>query len=445
MSYLKSFFICVIATCIFSCGKDRNVDDYNRNKLNKDVAELQAIQGRYSGYLVSQKDNSRLGALQITLSPGTAPSSGSGSEASKPSSGQPILRSTIQFQGASTMEIAGEQSFYEPTTGQVQTQILIRRGEETFKIYLNAIIRDGGLVGTLEAVGFAGEQGRVELVRDGESLAKLAEKAGTTKPLFGMTHFVGKTKFASGAEKPVRLILLKPRSSSQEEFLNLLVPVKQVIATLNYGDGASISLPNAQLDQRQGAGLLTASAPIGETGISMSLVCHLQAENAATTCEHSTSASPNQVAESNLNVTTQNPPPDDGSSQARDPITRFYNGKGITQGTRIGQVRLTVIYPARTRLAEIIELFVPVSEKILQVTFFLVKGEQGVTFNSSKWDERNGRLEGTFSVTLPTGQVSSFSLTCQKFFFPTVDKYDFSCTYFTSLRPVYEVVRFQSK
>ena len=59
----------LIAGALFiqGCDKDQDLDDYKKARLQKNMADLQAVAGRYSGYLRSKKDNSLLGAMQVTL------------------------------------------------------------------------------------------------------------------------------------------------------------------------------------------------------------------------------------------------------------------------------------------------------------------------------------------------------------------------------------------
>ena len=443
------------------CSKDRSVDDYKRGKLQQSVSELQAVQGRYSGVLISKRTGARLGALELTLTASTEPVQGN--DESTPSA-RPIMLTSVQFQSGSHMVIAGRNSYYDSSTGQFTTQITIPRNGTDYSVFVNGRINGGALDGSLSAQGYEDEGGTIQLSKNGKQLDQLVkENKFDTSPLFSQGSFAGNTTFTEGVVKPVRLIILKPQSSSEEDFLNLLVPVKPVLATLNYGNGARITFSSGQLDLRTGrltgqTGLsLSGSTPAtasstpataagtATTGgsVQMTMVCQMNTGNQGFDCTHATGSAQGTVAESHVEPKAANTPDEPDPSGPRDSITRNYAGLAMFEPGKQTKVQLSTVYPARTRTEEIVELFLPNTEKILPTVLLNPSARIGASFPLAKWDTVNGTLDGASLTSIPN-QTVTLTVSCRNFFFRE-RPYDFTCSYYSSLTGVIVPVRFQAR
>jgi len=428
-----------------ACAKDRNVDDYKEDRLRENLAKLQAVEGRYSGFLVSKKTGNRLGVLQLKLEATTQPTTGN--DESKPAA-TPVVKSTLEFRNSTTLRIEGQKSYYDPNSGQFQTEIPIQQNGKTISVNMNGVLREGRFTGSLEALGYSEDGGTTDLVLNGKGLEELAQESDSfSESNFTQKNFSGTTRFSDGTVRGVHLNLLRPPATSEEDFLSLLTPVRSLVATLNYGGRARISFGDAQWDLRSGA--LTGQTAVNVEGnstgtvIQLLLGCQVSANaNGDIDCNHRTSSIGGVIAQSQVRA-SQEAPPMDGPSEARDPMTRSYEGSGEFEPGKIYAVELRVQMPGKTRAQEIMELFQPPTERLLNVNLFNPRSSFGTDFLDTKWDLQNSRLDGVATQQI-SGQTARFSISCQNFSFPDA-VYEFNCSYYSSLRGVSVPVRFRSK
>jgi hypothetical protein len=306
------------------------------------------------------------------------------------------------------------------------------------------VIHDGVMDGQLSALGYDDNGASFSLHLNGPGIDELAQQ-GQTNPnlIFTQNSYTGTATFQNGTQKPVNLVLLKPSTTSEEDFLNIFLPVKPVIATFNFGNGAFLNYANASWDQRTGrlnggaAALSTASAQI-------SLMCDRRGEGFD--CAQSTSGVVGVVANIHVDPVQgqlQDPP---DSSAGREAITRIYTGDFTSSSGNL-KTQVTITYPARTRAQEIIDLYFPTSEKTLLFSFALLPDlSVGATFTSVTWDMINQTLVGTQASPAGVNPSYQMYLSCQKFNFPDAAKeYDFSCTYLSTLRNENQTIHLHSK
>ncbi len=128
----------------------------------------------------------------------------------------------------------------------------------------------------------------------------------------------------------------------------------------------------------------------------------------------------------------------------RTPILKTYLGtaSGLTSGT--SPVTLFITRPPLDKHTEIFYLLYPLSESLLQVSFLLAEGVPGPGFPIATWDTINGTLLARADFTASNGSTVTLSLTCQNFrLYDT--KYNFTCTYSSTMRPGNLTMIFKSK
>ncbi|MEK6773842.1 MAG: hypothetical protein AABY64_07870 [Bdellovibrionota bacterium] len=128
----------------------------------------------------------------------------------------------------------------------------------------------------------------------------------------------------------------------------------------------------------------------------------------------------------------------------RTPILKTYLGtaSGLTSGDT--PVTLFITRPPLDKFTEIYYLLYPSSESLLQISFLIAEGVPGPGFPVATWDTTNGTLLARADFTASNGSTVTLSLTCQNFrLYET--KYNFTCTYSSTLRPGNLVMIFKSK
>lgn len=454
----------VLSTLVTGCAKDRDLDDYKAEQLSQSEADLSSVSGRYSGYLKSNQDGSNLGALEMTLSVTTQvlPST---NEAK--ASATPLLETLVAFKGAVSMQIAATNARYD--SGLYQSDIVINRDGTNQTLKVVAQIANGKMTGTIFGDGYDQVYGGSFVLNlNGQNLDQLSvEQASAPNILFQDATYSGSTQFVTngkaGVSKNVSMVLLNPETTSEANFLTLLVPVKPVSITLNFGAGAAFLLTGT-LDQRTStltgvgtdplapgaggaantsvtggsssstttSGTTAASSTAASAPGGMSLSCTYNTNSSGYDCTLLTATSSGPAAFINVAAgTAKNPTNDETSTRANE--TYAYTGKADLGGGDVETVTMTAVYPARTRTQEVTDLLFPNAETILEVSLVIGADKSfGVTFSQTKWDAASKTLDATFQYTNTT-VTSTLSLACQGFTFGK-PPYNFNCQYLSSSR-----------
>lgn len=69
MAHRKQNFVAIIALSVLAagCGKDKTLDDYNREQSNKELAQAQAAAGNFRGMLTNQATNQALCPIEFDI------------------------------------------------------------------------------------------------------------------------------------------------------------------------------------------------------------------------------------------------------------------------------------------------------------------------------------------------------------------------------------------
>jgi hypothetical protein len=463
-----AFGLAASLASVFGCSKDMNAQDYKDKQYMQDLGKLQAAAGVYRGLLISSQDHRTvLGAIQITLVPRLGSQTTSDGSKTSP---RAVMGTNVQFQGETASSVSSPDGVYTPTSGDFEAPVLITpqspigsSGSTTVStpssgsssggsnggsgstvtaatetVSIRGNVQGESFIGSIQDDRFPDYGTEFSLTRNGPLLQNLVKQNPPKKDaLFSQKSYAGVTTFSNGVKKPVTVVLLKsPSSTPEQNFLNLIIPLKPVSMTFSYGNAADILYSGAMLDQQNLNISGTTAWQRNSQIIVLTSDCATDDNFTTLSCTHSTNSGQLQnVATTNVNLVSGSAtnPPDDSST--RDPVIHVYEGKTQLEPKKWTPITLTVVYAALQRIDEILELFVPLREKTVRVTFLIPATQVGATWSTVKFDLNNRSLEGTQPVPLVNRTVN-LQISCRNFDF-AADKYDFSCTYISDLNNQY--------
>ena len=475
--HLNRFVFAFLALALVACGKDRNLEDYQRDKLQQNLGLYEAKAGTYTGLVRSKRDGRVLGAMQLDLS---AQVKNQNSNDGSVSPGSPILVGNITFLDQNEITLTAPNGYYDPNSNLYHADIQIARAGGTggsggsgggatgpngngnngtpnpggfgntpgspggAPVYENVTITgqllQPSLIGEIQSQNYPEYGGRIELYRNGGSIydvlrkVRPGERRREEEDASKVSSYSGTTLFRQGTDEVpnpsryVRVVLTRQTYNTSEDFLDLISPIKYVQASLNYSDSLRILFPRAIFDTRQG--YLTAQTALQLNGQlnQMTIDCH-QSGNKLN-CTHLTSGggvAATTVAELDAGD-EKNPGDQSGDLKA---VTRTFRGTGNFYPGQQNPIRLLVTFPARTKLQQLLELFFPVSEYGMYVT---VRFSEVATpaFSGAKWDTVNGILDAA-ADRQGNGRNYTQQLQCSNFYFlKQAQKGQFTCDFFSS-------------
>ncbi|RYZ95887.1 MAG: hypothetical protein EOP11_24240, partial [Proteobacteria bacterium] len=334
LSKYTSFSFALLALALVGCGKDKNLEEYQRDKLQQNLGLYKSVEGTYSGIVRSKTDNRVIGAMQISL---TAQTRNKPSNDGQLSIGSPVLVGNVQFLDQDIINVVAPDGFYDPNTGLYNSQIEITRtaggatngggssgggsggnppnngggynntpvapgqGAERELIVLTGRLGNGNLVGDMQTQNYPEYGGRFELVRNGGTVRDLLRQARPgdrrreDSDVEKVTSYSGTTRFTDlngsgdARPRPVRVTLTRQTYNTAEDILDLISPVRVVQASINYSDSLRLLFPKAIFDTRQGyltaQTLLTLNGQLNQ----MTINCREQ-DDKSLYCTHLTSA-----------------------------------------------------------------------------------------------------------------------------------------------------------
>ena len=241
----KSAIIFAVLLSLVGCAKDRNVEDFQREKRAEDMAKLQTVAGVYSGILYSI-DEKPLGALSISVVPDTKIGA-----TNTNSTQSPVLIGNVTFSGTQKVSANFEQSSYDNDNKSFKALVGIRSGgNENIKIEISGVFQNESFNGRIEATGFSENGGHFSLAK-GVSLSQITKPGNAVPSLPEALSYRGTMKFrSSGKVEPVQMTVLLKKSTEEERFLQLLMPVRKVEASLRFNSGLVLAFANSEWDLR---------------------------------------------------------------------------------------------------------------------------------------------------------------------------------------------------
>jgi hypothetical protein len=431
------------------CVQDRDFEDWRREKLNEDLAELAPAAGTYRGSLTSKQSGLALGAMEVILTPQVRMTPGMSGDKID---GAPALAVQITFQDADTrFALTALDSYYDRFSGRLEVTLPIARANgRSEQLVLSGSLGELGLGGQLQITGAAELAATFSLQKNStETISEIAQKLVGQKsrdPNSASASWKGTTKFLPGVERDVSLVFIDPTTTPEEQFLNRFAPTQVVQFTLNYGDSVKLVHEGAIWDRRTGK--LTGRARISRGAQISEIVTECQSAQETWSCLHQ---SQGWGAVATTTAALQQDPGSDNRggeppSELRAVQTLLRTGKA-NLGSGEVTAWLKAVFAARTREQEFWDLFVPTPERTITVSLqFGVPGQPEserliVLFEQAQLDLRAHTLDGR--VVLRQGLGSSFievTLRCESFRFPGLETVEgptpeISCQYWSSHRP----------
>jgi hypothetical protein len=442
---MKKILSLGLLVLLSACAKDKSVDDYQRDKLQKNLALYESVAGSYSGIVTSEESGDVMGAMELRLRAEVTPVDSKDGETSVAT---PILVGSVRFLDQNVISLSAPNGYYDPATGLYSADIKITRAggnggegggsggpgaQETETVKITGYIGGDALNGTVHALDYPGHGGRFQLVKNrGDSLQEQLRRArpGKGRENGQLVAFSGTTYFRN-VERPVHIVALRPSRGTAEDFLDLVNPVKKVQLSLNYSNSLQFLFQNAIYDTRQGYITGELSVTVGSIGDNtlqkMNIEC--SSFDNELRCSH-VSSGLGQVATSEAKRTSGPLEPLPDAPEDRQSVSKTFYGKGrMPSDKKDRTMELRVVYPARTRRQALIEDFFPTTEKLLQVSVVFVE-DVSQSFSNVKWDTLNGLLDGSGERSGTSGNYTAY-VQCHNFFFLD-SKEKFSCNYWTT-------------
>jgi hypothetical protein len=475
-SFSSLFAVFFLSLALVGCGKDKNLEDYQRDKLQQNLGLYKSKEGIYSGIVRSKLDGRVIGAMQISFSAQTKTRPSNDGQLSL---GSPILVGNVQFLDKNVINLVAPEGFYDPNSNLYHADIPISRGGAggggssgggagdaggsggangnpgnfgnspvtpngtalTENVTISGQLLQETLVGEVQSQNYPEYGGRFELTRNGGDLRSLlaqvrpGDRRHEEEDASKVTSFTGTTLFRNASNsdaqpaRAARIVLTRQTYNTSEDFLDLISPIKFVQASINYSDSLKLLFPKAVYDTRQG--YLTAQTLLTLNGQSNQMTIDCHQEGNELNCTHLTSGGGVAATTRATLDTGLGEDPVDNSGTLRA-VTKTFFGQGDFYPGQLSKVRLVVTFPARTKRQELLELFFPVSEYSLIVS---VRFTESVSpsFTNVKWDTVNGLLDASIERT-GNGSYTQ-QLQCSNFYFLAQTE-RFNCSFFSSRSPL---------
>lgn len=225
------------------CAKDRDLEDYQRDKLSEELTKLQAVAGVYRGRAVSRETGKFLAGVTLDLRADTRTVS--------PSEQRPILRGSVTLHGQENATLTFSEASYDPNTGSLKASQRMTSG---YDVDVYGELRDGRLRGGLEVFGHSAQGADIDLVRDG-LLPTEAPSAGVADDLLRAPWNFRGPRRVSTPPTPDDDVLMRISAdvfTTEGRLSQRLMPVRRVRVVLDFGRSVQAYFPNADWDRRTG-------------------------------------------------------------------------------------------------------------------------------------------------------------------------------------------------
>ena len=386
------------------CAPDRTTEDYQRQKLQEDLAEYEQVVGTFSGSIMFSEK--KAGDLTLVVEARTQVAR----NATGVSEQQPVLFGRLIFQGEQSYSSRSvvfdfTDAFFDENGGTFQVNIPINAqstglgagGEkpqdsgsksgfgQTQKLDLTASLSGELLSGTLSATGFSDYGARFELKREKNLEVEIPSLRGISQEV--VRKYIGKTTFHGETTRNAELVLLRPKVSPEESFFELFYPVHDLSVSLNYGDFVQLNFLNSSWDKRIGL-LKGYSSQLSQSCSIEDLLLECQEIDSGFTCQHITSEL-GVVGVSEFREVPSDNVFRPGVSEEDQTKVRAFIGTFPFRygGERKGKLSLFEKNQSLTACS------VFRSEKTIQATLDFGSNVT-LLFANSKWDTRDGILKG---------------------------------------------------
>lgn len=262
------------AALLAGCSKEQSVDEYNHEQVQREAAKAQAVKGVYRGVVVSKKDQSPIGELELTVSPKVQAATGGS---------HPYLDQQITIEGVMDLTLAtGEHVNFTFENGSFDssTQRMVSSTSVTLSNNTPAQLEVNGNFSAQEFNGeiqvSTEEGGSFKLIKNGPTPgAASLQGSKTVRRLIGLSKdYEGVGTFYDGTTSVLQLTIDEPANDPREAFMNVFKEVKIVSISIK-SKHSVIAAPTmyGTWDYRTNGGL-TGHAGVQTNGPYFSIDCH---------------------------------------------------------------------------------------------------------------------------------------------------------------------------
>lgn len=230
-----------------ACSKDKTLDEWKRERTAQEVAKIEAVSGNYSGTLTATGE-----PMAIELRAGTRITS---SIAGASSDRQGTLTGKVTIDGESYSFLTFDQGFFDVDAHDFKIEIPVtQRNGSTIVIEISGNANGGELNGRIEARGFSELSGAFRLKRVGAAASASSVRLNSvnaSKLPTRVANYTGTVKNARAESFAAEIVIMSPKASVEQLFLDRFTPVEWVDMTFVI-DGAAPLFSNSQWDHRRG-------------------------------------------------------------------------------------------------------------------------------------------------------------------------------------------------
>lgn len=248
----RATFAVSFVIALTGCSKDKTLDEWKRERTAEEVAKIEAVSGSYSGTLTPTGER-----MLVELRAGTRITSAvAGASADR----QGTLQGRVLIEGDQLTLLTFDQGFYDVDAHDFKIEIPVtQRNGTQVVVELTGNATGGELNGRIEARGFSELAQSFRLSRaDAATATSMASRArgastsgGTPALPTKLLNYTGSVKNSRGELFSAELVIMSPRTTTEQLFLDHFTPVEWIDLTFSV-EGAPVLISNAQWDHRRG-------------------------------------------------------------------------------------------------------------------------------------------------------------------------------------------------
>lgn len=247
--------VAAVMSSMFGCAKDKNMQDYQSDQVQQQMAKINAVAGVYSGEAVSNLDSTVLGAIQLNFRPNTVVQAGNTTNVNTTQS--VVVSGQVSLTGLYNASVSFNNGTYNDLTGEFQVTIPVTLLDKTTKKNIDLVghISNGQFIGSLSTDDIEKYQANLTLTRNAQptNVDKL-EPSGTriqqikrTSPGF---NYIGDRNKGSETVQ-ARLFFVNKDNLPEQQFYKLISPTRLVDVNIDMNPWI-INLPNSTIDDNLG-------------------------------------------------------------------------------------------------------------------------------------------------------------------------------------------------
>lgn len=258
MKILNSLVCVAVATSFMvGCAKDKNMQDYQSEQVQQQVAKINAVAGTYSGEAISNLDSTSLGAIKLNFKPNTVIQAGNSTNVN--TSQTVTVNGQINIAGLTSASVSFNNGNYNDITGDFQATIPVTMLDKSTKnIDLIGHISGDQFTGTLSVDGVINYQANLSLTKNAaapnvDKLEIAGARIQQIKKTSSTSRYIGERN--KGTETvQAQLYFVSKDNLPEQQLYKLISPKRMIDVNLNMNNKDSwiINLPNSTIDDSLG-------------------------------------------------------------------------------------------------------------------------------------------------------------------------------------------------